>query len=221
MGQQLMAKKRGMIQIFDEKGNKVVCTVLHVEPSVVTQVKTVKKDGYDAVQLGYDEIIVKDKRTISNRVTKPLRGHFEKAQVAPRKKMYEIEPEEGRNYSLGEAIGLTAFDGVSHIDVIARSKGKGFQGVMKRHNFAGMRASHGTGPTHRHGGSTGMRSTPGRCFLGTKMAGRMGNEQVTVENLRIVSLDAAEGVMLVEGAVPGPNNGYVMLRSAKKKITVN
>lgn len=212
----LMGKKRGMIQLFDDKGRVVPCTVIEVEPNVVTQIKTEETDGYNAIQLGFEQIKTKDSRTIERRVSNPLLGHFKKSSVAPRRYLAESRLDKVDEYALGQEVGLEVFVEGEYIDATGVSKGKGFQGVIKRHNFAGGPASHGSG-FHRHGGSTGMRSTPGRCLPGQKMAGHMGSEQVTVQNLRILSVDPVEKIIVVEGAVPGANNGLVYISPAIKR----
>lgn len=212
----LMGKKRGMTQLFDDKGNIVVCTVIEVEPNVVTQIKTKEKDGYEAIQLGFGKVAGKTEQTISNRVSKPLIGHYKKAGVAPRRHLIESKVESLDNYSLGQEINVSAFEGVAFLDAAGVSKGKGYQGVMKRHNFSGGPASHGSG-FHRHAGSTGMRSTPGRGLPGGKKAGQMGNERVTVQNLEVVRIDVDNQLILVKGQVPGARNGLVYLKQAVKK----
>lgn len=216
MSLRMMGKKRGMLQLFDEKGNAVVCTVIQVEPNVVTQIKTKETDGYTAVQLGFNKIKGKTQYTIDKRTGKPLLGHFKKANVEPRRHLIESRLDSVEAYPIGSEIGVSAFDGVEFIDATAISKGKGYQGVMKRHNFAGGPASHGSG-FHRHAGSTGMRSTPGRGLPGGKKAGQMGNERVTVQNLRVVRIDPENHLIIVKGQVPGANNGLVYLRQAVKK----
>ncbi len=218
MALKLMGKKRGMMQLFDDKGNAVVCTVIQVEPNVVTQVKTKETDGYIALQLGFDKVAGKTQYTIDARTPKPQRGHFKKAGVEARRHMVESRLLSTENFSLGQEIGVDAFNGIEYVDATAISKGKGYQGVMKRHNFAGGPASHGSS-FHRHAGSTGMRSTPGRGLPGGKKAGQMGNERVTVQNLRVVKIDAENHLILVNGQVPGPKNGLVYLSQAKKKMT--
>jgi large subunit ribosomal protein L3 len=213
----MMGKKRGMMQLFDEKGNVVVCTVIQAEPNVVTQIKTKEIDGYTAVQLGFDKVAGKTQYTIEARTRKPQLGHFKKAGAVPRRFLREsrvVSPEE---YTLGQEIDVTAFEGVEFVDATAISKGKGYQGVMKRHHFAGGPASHGSG-FHRHAGSTGMRSTPGRGLPGGKKAGQMGNERVTVQNLQVVKVDAENHLIIIKGQVPGPRNGLVYLTQAKKKM---
>lgn len=213
----LMGKKRGMIQLFDEKGQSQACTVIEVQPNVITQIKTADTDGYEAIQVGFEVIETKDPRTMEKRVSKPLLGHFKKANVKPCRFLCESFLDSTEGYTLGESIGLEKFKEIPFIDATATSKGKGYQGVMKRHNFAGGPAAHGSG-FHRHAGSTGQRTSPGRCLPGTKMAGQMGNEQVTVQSLRVVLLDLDENLIVVEGSVPGPNNGLVTISSAVKNF---
>lgn len=212
----VMGKKRGMTQLFDEKGNVIVCTVIEIEPNVVTQVKTKAKDGYQAVQLGFNKVQGKTQQTIAARVTKPLLGHFKKAGVEPRRHLLESHVNAPADYALGEEINVGAFEGVKFVDATATSKGKGYQGVMKRHNFSGGPASHGSG-FHRHAGATGMRSTPGRGLPGGKKAGQMGNERVTVQNLEVVRVDVENQLLLIKGQVPGARNGLVYIRQAVKK----
>ncbi|MCH9608700.1 MAG: 50S ribosomal protein L3 [Chlamydiales bacterium] len=211
-----MGRKRGMTQRFDESGNVVVCTVIHAEPNVVTQIKRKESDGYDALQLGYDKVVTKDPRTVQKRVTKQLLGHYKKAEVEPRRHLSESRVENVDEYNVGQELNVSLFSDEAYIDVTGTSKGKGFQGVMKRHNFAGGPASHGSG-FHRHGGSTGMRSTPGRCFPGTKKPGRMGAAQVTIQSLRVLFVDEGKGLIVVEGSVPGPQGGVVWIAPAIKK----
>jgi large subunit ribosomal protein L3 len=212
----LMGKKRGMTQRFDKDGNVVVCTVIQAEPNVITQIKRKESDGYNALQLGFDKIVAKDARTVEKRITKQLLGHFQKANVEPRRYLAEARVEDVEKYSIGQELGVTLFSDIVYVDVSGVSKGKGYQGVMKRHGFAGGPASHGSG-FHRHGGSTGMRSTPGRCLPGQKKAGRMGGEQVTVQNLRIVGIDEGRNLIIVEGSVPGPRGSLVSVEPSKKK----
>lgn len=211
-----MGKKRGMVQLFDEAGNVVVCTVIEAQPNVITQVKTKEKDGYQAVQLGFEKVAGKSQFTIDKRTGKPQLGHFKKAGVEPRRFLNETRVEKTDDYSVGQEVGVDHFDGVEFVDATAMSKGKGYQGVMKRYHFAGGPASHGSG-FHRHGGSTGMRSTPGRTLPGQKKAGHMGHERVTVQSLRVVRVNKEDNLILVEGAVPGPRNGLVYISKAKKK----
>jgi len=214
----LMGKKLGMMEIFDEDGHVIPCTVIEVEPNVVVQVKTEDVDGYTAVQMGWDEIRVKKEKTLQKRVSNPLRGHFSKANVAPRRHLMECLVDDPESYEVGQAFDVTFFKDAAYIDTTALSKGKGFQGVMKRHGFRGLKASHGTGPVHRSGGSTGNRSTPGRCFPGRKMPGRMGGKRVTTQNLRVMEIDEKRNLLIVRGAVPGPCGGRVIVSPAIKKV---
>ena len=211
----LMGKKRGMVQIFDEKGKTVVCTVIEMEPNVVTQIKTKETDGYNAIQVGFCKREGKDPRTILARTKKPLVGHFLKASVEPRQFLAESRIEKTDQYTLGQELGVDLFADVKYVDATAVSKGKGYQGVMKRHNFAGGPASHGSG-FHRHAGSTGMRSTPGRCLPGGKKAGHMGDEQKTVQNIVVVAVRPEDNLIVLKGQVPGANNSLVHLAAAKK-----
>lgn len=216
MALKLMGKKRGMTQVFDDVGNVIVGTVIEVEPNVVTQIKNKETDGYTAIQTGFEKVKVKDPRTLDKRTTKPMRGHYKKASVEPRKYLAESRLEKIDEYSVGQELNVGIFSDVAFVDVTGVSKGKGYQGVMKRHNFAGGPASHGSG-FHRHAGSTGMRSTPGRGLPGGKKAGQMGNEQVTVQNLEVVKVFAEDNIIVVKGQVPGPRNGLIYLSQAVKK----
>ena len=216
MALKLMGKKRGMTQRFDDSGNLVVCTVIHAEPNIITQIKRKESDGYNALQLGFEKIVTVDPRTIQKRVTKQLLGHFQKASVEPRRYLAEARLDNVEAYSVGQELGVTVFSEVVFVDVSGVSKGKGYQGVIKRHNFKGGPAAHGSS-FHRHGGSTGMRSTPGRCLPGQKKAGRMGGEHVTVQNLRIVGIDEGRNLIIVEGAIPGPRGSLVSVAPSKKK----
>lgn len=216
MTKSLMGRKRGMIQMFDDKGNVVTCTVIHAEPNVVTQIKTADRDGYEALQLAFEEIRVKDSRTIENRVSKPLLGHFKKANVAPSRFLHESRVENCADYQVGQKLSVEIFQEDKFVDVSGVSKGKGYQGVMKKYNFSGGPASHGSG-FHRHAGSTGMRSSPGRCLPGGPRPSHMGDENVTVQNLRVVAVDAEQNLIIVEGAVPGAKNAMVIVHNAIKK----
>jgi large subunit ribosomal protein L3 len=212
----LMGKKRGMAQIFDENGVLVPCTVIHVEPNVITQIKTRATDGYEAVQLAFHEIKVKDERTMSKRCSKPLLGHFKKASVTPRKELIEARVHDASSYKVGDAFGVSLFQGIQFVDVVGTSKGKGYQGVMKLHGFRGGPGSHGSG-FHRHAGSTGMRSSPGRCLPGGPRPSHMGDERVTVQNLRIVAIDETNNLLMVEGATPGSKGTSVVVYAAYKR----
>lgn len=219
MALRLMGKKRGMTQLFDEKGNVVVCTVIEIEPNVVAQVKTKASDGYTAVQLGAVKIKTKDQRTTERRVKKPLSGHFKKSSIHPRRHLSESRIESAEEYTAGQEIGVEHFEGIAHVDVMGRSKGKGYQGVIKKYNFAGGPAAHGSS-FHRHAGSTGMRSTPGRCLPGGPRPSQMGNERVTVQNVEIYSIDKDANLLIVKGSIPGANSGLVYVSAAVKKVAV-
>jgi large subunit ribosomal protein L3 len=212
MSLKLMGKKRGMTRIYDEKGNLIVCTLILAEPNVIVQVKSQEKDGYSAVQLG----AVKVRESKKKNVSKPLVGHFARAKVEPRRHLLESRIDNAEEYELGQEVGVDYFADTEFVDVCGTSKGKGFQGVIKRHNFSGGPASHGSG-FHRTAGSTGMRSTPGRSLPGVKKAGQMGSQKVTTENLKVVHIDAEKQIILVKGAVPGAKNSLLYIRKSVKK----
>ena len=205
----LIGRKKGMTQVFDDKGRLVVCTVILAEPNTILMVKKEEKDGYNSVQVGG----VSYGATKQPRVTKPLKGHFAKANAEPCRVIRESRICSGETYELGQKIDTSLFSDGMYVDIEGVSKGKGYQGVMKLHNMSGGPAAHGSG-FHRHMGSTGMRSTPGRCFPGGKRASRMGGDRVTVQNLRIVAVKG--NVLLVEGAVPGARSGIVYISKSKK-----
>lgn len=217
MARMIMGKKRGMTQLFDEKGNAVVCTVIEADPNVIAQIKTKEKDGYEAIQLGFEKVRGQTDLTVVNRLGKPLVGHYKKAGIAPRRYLSETRVDSVEGYEVGQEINVGLFEGGEFVDATAVSKGKGYQGVMKRHHFRGGPASHGSSGFHRRAGSTGMRSTPGRCLPGGKKAGQMGNEQVTIQNLRVVQVDVESHLILIKGQVPGPRGGLVWITEAKKK----
>lgn len=214
----LMGKKRGMVQLFDETGNAVPCTVIEVEPNVVTQIKTKEIDGYTAIQIGFDKITAGDPRTIERRAGKPLAGHFKKASVEPRRFLTEFRVDDTDAYTIGQELTAEQFADVAFIDATAISIGKGYQGVMKLYNYAGGPAAHGSG-FHRHAGSTGMRSTPGRCLPGGKRASHMGLDRRTVQNIQVVKVQ--DNLIIVKGQVPGPRNGLVYVTKAVKKTKGN
>ena len=206
----LLGTKLGMTQLWDENNRVIPVTVIQAGPCVVTQVRTPDANGYSAVQLGFGAIKAKQ-------VTKPDAGHFAKADVTPRKHLVELRTNDASEYTLGQELTAEVFEAAEVVDVTGVSKGKGTAGVMKRHGFHGLRASHGVHRKHRSPGSIGGCATPGRVFKGLKMAGRMGHERVTVQNLTVHSIDAERGLILVKGAIPGNKGGLVVLRSAAKK----
>ena len=206
----LLGTKLGMTQLWDDNNRVVPVTVIQAGPCVVTQVRTPETDGYSAVQLGFGAIRAKS-------VTKPAAGHFEAAKVTPRKHLVELRTATASEYTLGQELTADVFAGGDVVDVSGVSKGKGTAGVMKRHGFKGLRASHGVHRKHRAPGSIGGCSTPGKVFKGMRMAGRMGNDKVTVENLTVHAVDAEKGLLLVKGAIPGNKGSLVVIRSAAKK----
>jgi large subunit ribosomal protein L3 len=205
----ILGAKLGMTQVWDN--NKVVpVTVVQAGPCVVTQVRTDDKDGYSAVQLAFGAI---DPRKVS----KPKSGHFAKAGVSPRRHTVELRTTDAGEYELGQEVTVEAFAVGSPIDVTGKTKGKGYAGVMKRHGVHGLRATHGVQRKHRSPGSIGACATPGRVFRGTRMAGRMGGDRFTVQNLTIQAVDLENNIILVKGAVPGPKGALVLVRTAAKK----
>ena len=208
----LIAKKLGMSRIFDVDGTHVPVTVLQVDGLEVVAVKTKEKDGYTSVQLGCGAVKAKN-------LSKPLKGYFAKANVEPKKKLAEFRVSEDCLLSVGDKLSVEHFVAGQFVDVCGTSVGKGFAGVMKRHNFAGLEATHGVSISHRSHGSTGQRQDPGKVFKGKKMAGHMGDERVTVQNLKVVSVDADKGLMMVKGGVPGSENGWVYVTDAVKKVS--
>lgn len=205
-----LGTKLGMTQVWDESGRVVPVTVVAVGTNVITQVRTADVDGYTAVQLAYGQI---DPR----KVTLPLKGHFEKAGVTPRRHVAEVRTSNATDFTLGQEITAAVFEAGAMVDVSGTTKGKGTAGVMKRHGFHGVGASHGAHRNHRKPGSIGGASTPSRVFKGMKMAGRMGHDRKTVQNLTVHAVDAEKGLLLVKGAVPGPKGGVVLVRSAVKE----
>ena len=205
----LLGRKLGMTQVWDEDGKLVPVTVIQVEKNVVTQIRTAETDGYAAVQLGFGELP-------ERKVTKPMRGHFAKAGVTPRRHLAEVRTAEASSYELGQELGAETFEAGNLVDVSGTTKGKGFAGVMKRHGFQGVSASHGAHRNHRKPGSIGACATPGRVFKGLRMAGRMGYERCTIMNLKVQAVNPEKGLVVVGGAIPGPKNGIVMIRTAVK-----
>lgn len=205
----ILGTKLGMTQVFDEENRVVPVTVVEAGPCVVTQVRTKENDGYDAVQIAYGEI---DPR----KVNKPEAGHFKKAEVTPRRYVAEIRTPDASSYEVGQTVGVDTFGDIEFVDVTGTSKGKGFAGAMKRHGFAGQGASHGNQAAHRRVGGIGACATPARVFKGKRMAGRMGNDRVTTQNLKIQKIDAESNLLLIKGAVPGNRGGLLVVKTAVK-----
>ena len=204
----LVGKKLGMTQLFDANGTVVPVTVIEAGPCVVAQKKTAENDGYEAIQIGYGDLK-------ASKVNKPMKGHFAKGDVAPKKVLREFRVNDTAAYNVGDIIKADVFAEGDAVDVRGTSKGKGYAGVVKRWNFGRLKESHGTGPVHRHGGSLGVID-PARVFKGKKMAGHLGNERVTVQNLSVVKVDAEKNIIAVKGAVPGPKGGIVVLFDSVK-----
>ena len=205
----IIGKKIGMTQIFDEAGKVIPVTVVEAGPCVVVQKKTVENDGYAALQLGYGDVKVQ-------RVNKPMKGHFDKADVACKKNLKEFRLEDCDALNVGDIVKADTFAVGDAIDVIGTSKGKGFAGAIKRHNQHRLKETHGTGPVHRQAGSMGACSSPSRIYKGKGMAGHMGAEQVTVQNLEIVKIDVENNLIAIKGAVPGPKGGIVYIVDSVK-----
>ena len=205
----LLGKKLGMTQVWDANNKLIHVTVVEITPNVVTQLRSEEVDGYLAVQIAYGQI---DPR----KVNKPAGGHFDKAGVTPRRHLTEVRTADAATYSLGQEIAVDIFEAGQKVDVVGTSKGKGFAGVMKRHNFKGVSSSHGSHRNHRKPGSIGASSTPSRVFKGMRMAGRMGGDRVTAMNLIVHSVDLEKNLILVKGAVPGAKGRIVFVRNAVK-----
>jgi large subunit ribosomal protein L3 len=206
----LIAQKMGMTRVFTEEGNHVPVTVLKVDNCQVVAVRTEETDGSTAVQLGVGKAKVKN-------VTQPNRGHYAKAKVEPKRKLVEFRVPKDALLEVGAEISAAHFVAGQFVDVVGTTKGRGFSGVMRRHNFGGLRATHGVSVSHRSHGSTGQRQDPGKVFKNKKMAGHYGVERVTTQNLRVVAADGERGLIMVEGAVPGADGGYVLVKDAVKR----
>lgn len=205
----IIGKKLGMTQLFDENGKVVPVTVIEAGPCTVVQKKTLESDGYQAVQLGYGDIAAK-------KVTKPLKGHFDKADVAPKRTLREFRLADISALNVGDILKADVFATGEHIDVVGVSKGKGYAGTIKRWNGHRLRESHGTGPVSRHAGSMGSRSTPSRVFKGKKLPGHLGAERVTIQNLTVVKVDPENNLIAIKGAVPGPKGAVVCISDSVK-----
>lgn len=204
----LIGRKIGMTQLFDENGKVIPVTVVEAGPCTVVQKKTIENDGYEAIQVGFGDVKVQ-------RVNKPMAGHFKKADVAPKKVLKEFRLENIADVNVGDILKADVFAAGDKVDVVGTSKGKGTAGVIKRWNFSRLKESHGTGPVHRHGGSLGVID-PARIFKGKKMAGHLGTEKVTVQNLDVVKVDVENNLIAIKGAIPGPKNGIVVIADAVK-----
>ncbi len=209
MKKAILGKKIGMTQIFDENGKVVPVTVVEAGPCVVSQKKTIETDGYNAVQIGFGDVRPK-------LVNKPMKGHFDKSDVAPKKVLRECRFDDISTYNVGDIIKADVFANGDKVDVFGTSKGKGYAGVIKRWNFGRLKETHGTGPVVRKGGSIGACSDPSRVFKGKKMSGHLGAERVTVQNLTVAKVDAENNLIAIKGAVPGPNGGIVMISDSVK-----
>ena len=205
----LIGKKIGMTQIFDEAGKAIPVTVVEAGPCVITQKKTMDNDGYEAVQVGFGDVKVA-------RVNKPMKGHFDKANVAPKKTLKEFRLDDISSLNVGDILKADVFAAGDVVDVKGTSKGHGTAGAIKRWNFARLRMTHGTGPNHRHAGSLGACSSPSIVFKGKKMAGHYGHETVTIQNLTVVKVDAEANLIAIKGAIPGPKGGIVVIADAVK-----
>ncbi|MBQ2671971.1 MAG: 50S ribosomal protein L3 [Clostridia bacterium] len=209
MKKAILGKKIGMTQIFDENGKVVPVTVVEAGPCVVSQKKTVETDGYDAVQIGFGDLRPK-------LVNKPMKGHFDKSDIAPKRVLRECRFDDISTYNVGDIIKADVFENGDKIDIVGTSKGKGYAGVIKRWNFRRLKETHGSGPVVRKGGSIGACSDPSRVFKGKKMSGHLGAERVTVQNLKIVKVDVENNLIAIKGAVPGPNGGIVLICDSVK-----
>jgi len=206
----ILGEKMGMTQVFTDEGRAIPVTVVQAGPCVVAQIRTQERDGYSAVQLGFGEIK-------ESRVTKPMKGHFAKGGVTPAKHLVEVRTDDASEYEVGAQVTVEKFAAGEHVDVIGVSKGKGFAGVMKRHNFHGKPDSHGTERKHRSTGSVGAGTTPGRVFKGMKGPGHLGHDRTTILSLEVVESDTERNLLLIKGAIPGPNGSLVVIRNAVKR----
>ena len=205
----IIGKKVGMTQIFDDQGKVVPVTVIEAGPCVVVQKKTIENDGYNAIQFGFGDVTAKH-------TSKPMQGHFDKADVAPKKELREFRFEDCEQYNLGDIVKADVFAVGEHVDVVGISKGKGYAGAIKRWNHSRLKESHGSGPVARHAGSLGACSTPSRVYKGMKAAGHLGVERVTVQNQEVVKIDAENNLIAIRGAIPGPRGGIVLVSDSVK-----
>lgn len=206
----IIGRKIGMTQIFDEKGCVIPVTVVEAGPCVVVQKKTVENDGYEAIQLGFEDVK-------AEKVNKPMKGHFAKSDVAPKRILREFRLADCAALNVGDVVKTDTFAVGEHVDVVGTSKGKGYAGAIKRWNFQRLKETHGTGPVARHAGSLGACSSPSRVYKGMKGAGHLGAERVTVQNLEIVKIDAENKLIAIKGAIPGARKGIVVISDTVKK----
>jgi large subunit ribosomal protein L3 len=209
MQKAIIGKKVGMTQLFDEKGNVIPVTVVEAGPCPVVMKKTLEKDGYEAIQLGFGDIKVQ-------RLNKPMQGHFKKSNVGIKKTLREVRRIEAGSYNVGDILKADVFETGDHVDVVGTSKGKGWAGAIKRWNFSRLKETHGTGPVARHQGSLGACSDPSRVYKGKKLPGHMGHERVTIKNLDVVKVDAENNLIAIKGAIPGPKGGIVLISTTLK-----
>ena len=209
MQKAIIGKKVGMTQLFDEKGNVIPVTVVEAGPCPVVMKKTLEKDGYEAIQLGFGDIKVQ-------RLNKPMQGHFKKSNVGIKKTLREVRRIDAGSYNVGDILKADVFETGDHVDVVGTSKGKGWAGAIKRWNFSRLKETHGTGPVARHQGSLGACSDPSRVYKGKKLPGHMGHERVTIKNLDVVKVDAENNLIAIKGAIPGPKGGIVLISSTLK-----
>lgn len=207
----IIGKKLGMTQLFDENGKVVPVTVIEAGPCTVVQKKTVESDGYEAVQLGFGEVSAK-------KVNKAAKGHFDKADVAPKRTLREFRLDDISGMNVGDILKADVFAVGDHVDVVGTSKGKGTAGAIKRWNFSRLKMTHGTGPNARHAGSLGACSDPSRVYKGKKLAGHLGHERVTIQNLDIVKVDVENNLIAIKGGIPGPKGGLVLIRDSVKNV---
>jgi large subunit ribosomal protein L3 len=205
----ILGRKIGMTQIFSDAGESVPVTVVQAGPCLVVQRKTVERDGYDAIQIG----LVEDRPP--KKVTQPMRGHFERGDVAPMRRLVEFKVAADDEMKAGDQLKATIFEVDDYVDVVGRGKGKGFQGVIRRHGFGGGGATHGS-MFHRAPGSVGQASDPSRVFPGVRMPGQMGSKRITAKNLQVVKIDEEKGLLFLRGSVPGPNSAYIAIQAAKR-----
>lgn len=214
MTMKFLGRKKGMTRVFDSEGRLIAATVISAEPGTITQLLKSEKVGYSAVQVAFEKI--PDKK-VSSRVTKPLKGLYKTANVQPHRFLKESRIENEEEFQVGQSLDLSYFKVNDFVDIMGTSKGKGYQGVMKLHGFKGGPGAHGSG-FHRHAGSTGMRSTPGRCLPGSPRASRMGGDKMTVQNLKVLAVDPTKNILVVKGAVPGSKNSVVYFSKSRKKV---